>query len=238
MANEVYIGGFKPASMLERPGLISGVLFTVGCNLRCPFCHNPELVVDSKGIPPYPVNEILKALAEKKGWVDSVIFTGGEPTMQKGLRDMMRYIKEEGFQVGIHTNGANPKALGKLLDEGLLSHVAMDVKASKEKYSTAVGIPGFKIGPILESIKLIKAACKKVDTIFRTTAVPGLVEPADMAKIGKMVQGAPLVSIQQFRTLKCVNPEYEQKEPHSTEVLHKMADELEQYVGRVNREFI
>lgn len=238
MDQNVFIGGFKPASMLERPGLISGVLFTVGCNLRCPFCHNPELVTDSKGVPPYPVQEILNTLYEKKNWIDSVIFTGGEPTLHKGLYGLMRLIKNEGFQVGLHTNGTNPAVLEKLLANGLLSYVAMDIKASREKYPLATGLKNLSFAPIAKSIKLMQSAPRAVATIFRTTAVPGIIETADIKKIGKLIEGAEQASLQQFRTMKCINRAFERREPYDVDQLHAMADELEKYVTRVEREFI
>ena len=238
MEQDVFIGGFKPASMLERPGLISGVLFTVGCNLRCPFCHNPELVTDSKEVPPYPVQEILDTLFEKKNWIDSVVFTGGEPTLHKGLYGLMRLIKNEGFQVGLHTNGTNPTTLEKLLADGLLSYVAMDIKASKEKYPLATGRKNLSFAPIAKSIKLIQSVPRGVATIFRTTVVPGIVEAADIRKIGKMIEGANEASLQQFRTMKCINRVFEKRKPYDVDQLHEMADELEKYVTRVEREFI
>jgi len=234
----VHIGGFKPASMLERPGLISSIIFAVGCNLRCPFCHNPELISEKSDVPPYPLSEIMKMLMEKRDWIDSVIFTGGEPTLQPGMEIIMRKVKDEGFQVGLHTNGTNPLMIDSLLRDKILSYLAMDIKNSREKYTKTIGTKRINFKRIEESIELVKSAGSTIDTIFRTTVVPGYVEEADIDGIGELIKGAPAASLQQFRTLKCLAPELENAQPYDVEVLHRMADKLEHYVGHVEREFI
>lgn len=235
----VHIGGFKPASMLERPGLISSIIFTVGCNLKCPFCHNPELISQKKSqVPPYPLSEIMKTLHEKKDWIDSVIFTGGEPTLQPGMEIVMRKVKEDGFQVGLHTNGTNPEMVESLLKDKMLSYLAMDIKNKREKYPETTGTKKIKFEQIEKSIELVKLAGEGVDTVFRTTVVPGYVLEEDIEGIGELIKDAPAASLQQFRPLKCLNAGLENLEPYDVEVLHRMADKLEKYVKKVEREFI
>ncbi len=238
MFKNIKVGGLEPASMLERPGLISTIVFLLGCNFRCPFCHNPELVTETKGVTLYPTEEVLKMLKAKKGWVDSVIFTGGEPTVHPGLPLFIQAVKDMGFQAGLHTNGTDPAMLKELLDKDMLSYVAMDVKNRISKYSETVGVKNFDTKPIKESIQIILEAKPEVDTIFRTTAVPGLVTEEDVEEIGKMVKGGKKIALQQFRTMKCVDKEYEKRIPYDKKTLVKMADILEKYVDKVEREFM
>ncbi len=238
MFKNIKIGGIEPASMLERPGFISAIVFLLGCNFRCPFCHNPELVTTTEEITLYPTEEVLKMLKAKKGWVDSVIFTGGEPTLHPGLPLLIKEVRKMGFQAGLHTNGTNPAMLKDLLAEDLLSYVAMDVKNRPAKYGETVGIKDFDVEPVKENVRLMLNAKPEVDTIFRTTAVPDLVTEEDIEEIGKWIKGGKKAALQQFRTLKCIDKEYEKKTPYSKETLNRMADTLEKYVDQVEREFI
>jgi pyruvate formate lyase activating enzyme len=241
---DVLIGGFEPVSMLERPGLISAIVFMAGCNFNCPFCHNPELVFNvGKELTPYPLEEILKQLEIKRDWIDSVIFTGGEPMVHKDLPLLMSYIKERGFQVGVHTNGANPMMLKRLIDDGILSYIAMDIKNHPSKYQQTISVSEDKLlkldfANIQKSIDLIKTAGSHIDTIFRTTVVPGLIEKEDIPPIGELIQGAKKVSLQQFRPRQCLNKDYEKIKPYTKEELNQMADILEKYVEEVERDFI
>jgi pyruvate formate lyase activating enzyme len=234
----IKVGGIEPVSMLERPGFISSIIFLAGCNFRCPFCHNPELVTKVDEITLYPIEEIFKILKAKQGWVDSVIFTGGEPTLHSELPLFIEEVRKMGFQTGLHTNGTNPAMLRELLTNDLLDYVAMDVKNSLTKYGETVGMKNFNVGPIKENIKLMLAAKPAVDTIFRTTVVPDLVTLDDIKEIGKLIKGGKRAALQQFRPLKCVDEDYEKKIPYSKAVLGKMADVLEKYVTKVEREFI
>ena len=238
MFESIKVGGLEPASMLEQPGLISAVVFLMGCNFRCPFCHNPELLSGSKKVALYPIPELLADIFKKKGWVDSVVFTGGEPTLYRELPDLMKKIKAEGFEIGIHTNGTNPAMLKKLLKENVLSYLAMDIKNSEEKYVRTAGKKKIDFDSIKKSIKEVKNANPEVNTVFRITIVPGLVDTEDIEKIGKLIKGARKISIQQFRSLKCVDKKYEEIKPYEVEALHEMADIMEEYVEEVDREFI
>ena len=235
----IKIAGLEPSSMLEREGYISAIVFLMGCNFKCPFCHNPELIKDEKGeIVFYPISELLKDLYKKKGWVDNVILTGGEPTLYSNLDEFIKEIKKMGFDVGIHTNGTNPDLLKKLIDEKLLSYIAMDIKSSEEKYAETVGLKKININKIKRSIELIKKAKDNSDIVFRTTVVPGLVDMEDIKGIGELLKGAKVASLQQFRPMKCLDKKYEKLEPYNVQHLHKMADMLENYVEEVKREYI
>ena len=251
MFSRIKIGGVEPGSLLERPGLISAIVFLKNCNFRCPYCHNPELVFNDKAVPDYPAEELFKLLKQKKGWVDSVIFTGGEPSLYPDLPKLIKAVKELGVEPGIHTNGSNPEMLAALLKADLLNYIAMDVKNHQEKYFKTIGLEKLNRieksenfakdemwKKIAKSIELIKKAPKKIETIFRITVAPGLVEEADIVKIGQLIKGAPKASIQQFRPIKCLDKSFEKLKPYPKEVLEKMADELEKFVGQVEREFL
>ncbi|MBU2025376.1 MAG: anaerobic ribonucleoside-triphosphate reductase activating protein [Patescibacteria group bacterium] len=237
MFESVKIAGVEPASMLERPGFISSIVFLQGCNFRCPFCHNPELISSKEKITPFPYKEFLNILNNKKHWVDSVIFTGGEPSLYPELPALIAKIKEMGFETGIHTNGTNPAMLKSLLKNNLIDYVALDVKNTPAKYLKTIGRKTQNLDPIFKSIELTLKAPQNVDTIFRTTIVPGLIEPGDIRKIGQLIKGAKKASLQQFRPIKCFNQEYEKITPYDSQTLNKMADILKNYVKEVEREF-
>jgi pyruvate formate lyase activating enzyme len=181
------IGGFQKVSLIDYPGRISAVVFTQGCNFRCPFCHNPELVDPERfeGLIPEP--EILTFLEKRKGRLDAVVVTGGEPTLQPELIPFIIRLKAMGYRIKLDTNGALPDVLEEMLSRKLLDYVAMDIKAPLERYGevTKTKTDGQRI---LKSISLIMGS--GVDYEFRTTAVKSLLGPGDLEEIGRLVPGA------------------------------------------------
>ncbi|MFH1182764.1 MAG: anaerobic ribonucleoside-triphosphate reductase activating protein [Candidatus Moraniibacteriota bacterium] len=133
--------GLEKFSLVEWPGKMTAIIFTGGCNFRCPFCHNPELVTDLDKTPIYPWEEIDKFLDKKKGWIDAIMITGGEPTIHPDLLKILKIIKDKGYLTGIATNGSNPEMIKELIDEALVNKICMDIKSSIENYPIACGQP-------------------------------------------------------------------------------------------------
>ena len=181
-------------SLLDYPGKVASIIYTSPCNLRCPFCHNPGLV--KSAVPKFEVSEIITELMERKGFVEALTVTGGEPLMHEDLPDFLRLVKAEGLLVKIDTNGTYPNRLEYILENKLADYVAMDIKSSPENYSRACGSEAVDIEKIKKSAELIIAS--GVSHCFRTTAVPGIVEPGDAAQAAKMIRGAECYVIQQF----------------------------------------
>ena len=188
------IGGLAKMTLLDFPGRLACTVFTEGCNLRCPFCHNATLV--SGGGEGLSVDALLSFLKKRQGMLEGVCLTGGEPLCQEGLADLIRKIRALGYAVKLDTNGTSPRALAALIDEGLLDYVAMDVKNSREKYAKTIGLPTVPAG-IFESVSLLLSG--RVPYEFRTTVVEELHEPADFAAIGEWIRGADRYFLQMFR---------------------------------------
>lgn len=189
------IEGLQKTTLLDYPGCVACTLFSHGCNLRCPFCHNAGLVI-RKPENVIDIEEISAFLQKRKGILDGVCLTGGEPLLQKDALEFIRFLKSFGYKIKLDTNGFYPSKLKSAIDEGLLDYIAMDIKSSKEGYGRAVGIPDIDITPAEESVKLIMSS--GVDYEFRTTAVKGLHLVSDFEKIGEWIAGAKRYFIQQF----------------------------------------
>ena len=191
------IFGYQKTTLLDYPEHVAATVFTGGCNFRCPFCHNPELVFgDPKEFAMDP-QEIFAHLNKRKGILDGVCITGGEPTLQPDLEEFIRKVKDLGYEVKLDTNGFAPKVLQKLLDANLLDYVAMDLKATKEKYGMAVGIPALDISRIEESVDILLHC--KIPYEFRTTVVKGIHEIEDFEAMAKWIAGCNAYYLQQFR---------------------------------------
>ena len=174
------IGGLQKVSLIDCPGKISSCIFTQGCNFRCPFCHNPELVWPHLFGPPLDNKDVLFFLWRRRNQIESVVITGGEPTIQNGLVDFIIKVKEMGYYVKLDTNGSNPTVLGKLIEDNLIDYIAMDIKAPFEKYNSLCGIE-VNLASIRESIEIIKSS--SVSYEFRTTYVTSLLNEEDISKI-------------------------------------------------------
>ena len=190
------ICGLQKLSMVDFPGKLAATVFTGGCNLRCPFCHNALLVTRLEESPRLSQEEVLNFLASRKGLLDGVVLSGGEPLMQKGAIDFLRQVRSLGFAVKLDTNGCYPQALGEILEAGLADYVAMDIKNRPEKYAMTVGLEHFDLGPIEESIALLQKSGTEYE--FRTTVVREFHTEEDIAAIGKWLQGSPKYFLQSF----------------------------------------
>ncbi|MFX0062187.1 MAG: anaerobic ribonucleoside-triphosphate reductase activating protein [Candidatus Hermodarchaeota archaeon] len=227
----MHFGGFQKFSVIDYPGKLSAIAFTYGCNLRCPYCHNPELVRPrNENTLEYAETEIIKFMDSRVGKLDALVITGGEPTLQTDLEDFIRKIKQLGFLVKLDTNGTRPEVLKQLLGKKLLDYVAMDIKAPFERYQevtrSKVDVPKIK-----ESITLLKTS--KISYEFRTTVVRGFITLQDIKQIGKEIDGASLGVIQNFAPTKCLDNEFLTKAPYSAEELEQMKLELSNYVKEV-----
>lgn len=191
------ISGLQKLAMVDFPGKLAATVFTGGCNLRCPFCHNALLVNRLEENPEsHSVEEVLSFLEKRKGFLDGVVLSGGEPLLQSGAAEFLEQVRSLGFAVKLDTNGCYPEALADILNRGLVDYVAMDIKNSREKYAETVGIPNFDITPIEQSIDLLKNS--GVDFEFRTTVVKEFHTAQDIVSIGQWLEGSPRYFLQQF----------------------------------------
>lgn len=188
------IGGLQKMTMLDFPGKIACTIFTYGCNLRCPFCHNATLVTEEPEL--FSVDEILSYINKRKGVLDGVCITGGEPLLQPDIIDLMKKIKSAGLEVKLDTNGAYPEKLREVIDAGLVDYVAMDIKNSKEKYPLTTGVKNLDITPFEKSVEILMSS--GIEYEFRTTIVRELHTLEDMKKIGEWIKGAKRYFLQSF----------------------------------------
>jgi len=224
------IKGFIGTSLIDFPGRISSVLFTGGCNFRCPFCHNSDLVLNLDKLPTITEKEAIEKLKKRKNFIDGVNITGGEPLINDSLSSFLRKIRELKLQIKVDTNGYFPGRLSKLLDSGIIDFIAMDVKAPPSKYNEAAG-KQIDLSRIKESIKIIKN--KSPEYEFRTTVVPDILEKKDFKNIGKMIQGAEKFILQQFRPTKTIDPEYLKKKPYSKQFIEEVSSLVKDYVKEI-----
>ena len=189
------IHGLQKMTLLDFPGRVACTVFLGGCDFRCPFCHNFELI-DGTAQPVSDDAELLSFLEKRRGLLDGVAFTGGEPCLHKDLPELMKKIRDLGFGVKLDTNGAHPALLRNMLDTGLVDYVAMDIKNSPEKYAVTCGMETVNLAPIRESIGILMRG--DTDYEFRTTVVKEFHEEADFEKIGEWIRGARRYFLQCF----------------------------------------
>lgn len=191
------IHGFQKMTMLDYPGKVACTLFTAGCNFRCPFCHNALLVTKIDSAATYDPEEILSYLKKRRGLLDGVAITGGEPLMNRDIPELLKQLKSLGYAVKLDTNGSYPDLLREVVSAGLVDYVAMDVKNSKEKYAMTVGLPRFDLAPVEESVDFLLSDA--VDYEFRTTVVKEFHTEADIAAIADWIEGAHRYFLQNFK---------------------------------------
>jgi pyruvate formate lyase activating enzyme len=217
--------GLQKTSLIDFPNRIASVLFTPGCNLRCPFCHNWRIVVDPK--PPFLQEEAaLKILESRKKYVDSVVVTGGEPTMHKESPKFLEKLKQKGFRVKLDTNGFYPEVMEKCLP--YIDYVALDVKTSLDKYQR---LGAKDTEPLLQAIEMLKTG--KIEYEFRTTIVPGFVDDDEIGRIGELVKGGRSFSLQQFVPEDTLDKSFTALKPYRPERIEKFADTMKKYVDKV-----
>ena len=189
------INGFQKLTLLDFPGHVACTIFTGGCNFRCPFCHNASLVV-GEASEKYEEDEILAYLKKRKGILDGVAISGGEPLLQKDIIQFMKKVKDFGFKIKLDTNGSFPEKLSEIIDSGLCDYIAVDIKNSPNKYAETVGRMGYTAERIEETIRLL--ASGNIPYEFRTTVVKELHDENDIAEIGRWISGCDRWYLQSF----------------------------------------
>jgi pyruvate formate lyase activating enzyme len=203
------IGGYQKMTLIDYPGKIATTLFTVGCSFRCPFCHNPELVLGSQlSVNNKLEKEFFDFLKKRKGKLEGVCITGGEPTIQKDIVEFIEKVRKLGYFVKLDTNGTRPDVLKKLLDKKLINFVAMDIKNHPKKYSQTVGL-GVDIERIKLSVGLIQNSGLEYE--FRTTVVPGIHTEKDFEKIARWINNSRAYYLQEYREMRILDPNLKKK---------------------------
>ncbi|MFH0835054.1 MAG: anaerobic ribonucleoside-triphosphate reductase activating protein [Candidatus Micrarchaeota archaeon] len=202
-------GGIQKTSLIDFPGRLSTVLFTQSCNFRCPFCYNKQLVIPQPDDPWFDESSAYQTLENRKHLINAVVITGGEPSVQKDLPDFVRGLKERGFFVKLDTNGSNPAMLKGLLP--LLDFVAMDAKCTPESYPL-VTRSEVSEKEVRESASILLKS--RTPHEFRTTAVPTIVDEAEIEKIGAWLDGAERYAIQKFLPKNTLDPQFEKVVPY------------------------
>ncbi len=211
------IKGFIGVSLVDWEGKVASVIFLPGCNLRCPFCYNADLVLRPEKLPTLPFDKIKDYFDKHEGWIDGVVITGGEPTIHENLPILCEEIKKQGLPVKVDTNGTNPRMIRKIIDEGLIDYVAMDVKAplTENAYSKAAGV---NAATLLASIEETagKLCDGQIDYEFRTTLVPTLHETRDIEKICEQIKDCRKYALQNFKTdVETIDPHFQDLKPFS-----------------------
>lgn len=224
------IGGLQKLTLIDYPGKVAAAVFAIGCNFRCGFCHNPELVNSELRIMNSELSEedVLQFLKSRQGLLEAVVITGGEPTVQPDLVDFVKKVRSLGFLVKIDTNGANPEMIERLNQEKLVDFWAMDVKSSESKYERTAGV-AVDLEKIKKSIELIKK--NGVDYEFRSTLVAGLHLSEDVLEMAKMIEGAKKFVLQKFVSReKLVNQDFVGRSSFSEQEMLRLAEECRRWV--------
>lgn len=219
------LGGLQRSSLIDYPGKVCAIVFTIGCNFRCPYCHNPELVDETA--EEISESDFFNFLKRRVGLLDAVTITGGEPTVHDDLIEFITQIKKLGFLVKLDSNGTRPDMLRHLIENQLVDYIAMDIKAPLRKYEATIARP-VDIANIKESIALLQE--ENVLYEFRTTVVKALLPIEDFHEIGKLIQGASLYYLQKFVPTKLLNPAFHKKTVYSDEEFAELQQIMEQYV--------
>ncbi|NOR54360.1 MAG: anaerobic ribonucleoside-triphosphate reductase activating protein [Candidatus Aminicenantes bacterium] len=229
----VQIKGLEKFASKDFPGYISSTVFLGGCNFRCPFCHNSDLVLNPQTLPTFPMDYFIGFLDSRKNWLEGICVSGGEPLLNDDLGVLLCLIKERNLLVRIDTNGSFPSRLEGLIKERLVDQIAMDVKAPLERYNEVAGIQVNEEN-IQKSIDIIKNS--GLEYVFRTTVVPGLVGPDDIRKISQMLNGAKIFQIQQFVPTKTLDSHYLRRKPYGRKEVQAFAGIAEPYFKEVRLE--
>eukprot|EP01029_Cantina_marsupialis_P022890 TRINITY_DN561_c1_g7_i1.p2 TRINITY_DN561_c1_g7~~TRINITY_DN561_c1_g7_i1.p2 ORF type:complete len:235 (-),score=3.20 TRINITY_DN561_c1_g7_i1:2761-3465(-) len=221
------IAGFIKNSLIDYLGKIASVIFTQGCNMRCKFCHNHELIPMKKEELSFSEDEVLSYLAKAKGFIDALVITGGEPTLQPDLYSFIRKVKQLGLSVKLDTNGCRPELLEELLDENLLDYVAMDVKTKLDvdAYRQLVGeqFSADQMRRVEKSILLLKEASIEVE--FRTTLIKEMHSPEVIHSICRSLKTEKLYSLQEFRSDHVFDNAFAELSPYKKEEMNVMMQE-------------
>ena len=220
------IKGLQKLSLIEYPSKLSAVVWVGNCNFRCPFCYNKDIVLNYNKMKTIPEKKIIDFMSTRKGLLDAIAITGGEPTLQKDLPEFAKKIKDMGFLFMVETNGSNSKMIKGLIDKKLVDYIAMDIKASLNKYENVAGEKVNKKN-IQKSIDIIRNS--GVDYEFRTTVIPKLFKKEDAVAIGKWLKGSKNYYLQQFVPENNVDKTFERVKPYPHEKLKEFAKTMKPY---------
>ncbi|HDQ70796.1 MAG TPA: anaerobic ribonucleoside-triphosphate reductase activating protein [Chloroflexi bacterium] len=225
--------GWVRTSLIDYPDHIATVLFTGGCDFRCPMCHNADLVLRYEQMPALPGEAVWALLERRQGLLDGVVITGGEPTLQRDLVPFIHRLRDRAprLDVKLDTNGYHPDVLADLLDRGLLDDVALDVKAPPDRYPRLAGLRDVDVTRVARSVALLRES--GISHECRTTVVPGLLDTDDVEVIARWIAGADLYVLQQFRAQHTLDPTLAEVSPYPVARLQAMAERASQYVPRV-----
>jgi len=219
------IGGFQKTSLLDYPKNVSAIVWTVGCNFHCPFCYNKDLV--DGNVKLISEEEIFSFLEKRKGLIDGLVISGGEPLMQKDIVDFTTRVKKLGYLIKIDTNGTFPEKLQELIDKKLVDYISMDVKAPKKKYGRLAGAKT-DISKIEKSIDIIRNHAP--DYEFKTTFAPNLLDKNDIVEIAKWLDGSKQFYLQQFKgDTPLISSELNNIAPYPKEDLVKTLEEIKPF---------
>lgn len=223
------IKGLVENTLIDWEGKIAAIVFLPQCNFRCRYCHSPHLVDPPPDLETIPVGAVLDLLRERKGWIDGVVVTGGEPLLHANLRPLLTVLRAEGVGIKLDTNGTSPDALAELIDEGLIDFVSMDVKAplDREQYEAIVEAE-CDMAALGRTIQLLIEG--EVDYEFRTTVCPAFTDADDIVEIARALSGAKRLVLQQFRPQNCLDRYLLEVEPLIRETLQEYAALAAPYV--------
>ncbi len=223
--------GFIETSLLDWDGHIVASIYLPGCNFRCPYCHNKNVVLNPDSFDEVPIEYIESYISENKDFLDGIVVSGGEPTTHSDLADLLREIKDFGLKVKLDTNGTNPDVLERLISENLIDYIAMDVKAPlNKKYSDTAGVD-VNLDNIRRSIDIIQSS--GIDYEFRTTIVPIFLSEDDVHSIISELSGSKKYALQQFRPDYTLDPALSELKPYSSEVIMSLADVAQKTIKTV-----
>ncbi len=229
----VEIKGLEKFAPKDFPGYISATLFTGGCNFRCPYCHNADLVLNPEALDTYPFEAILQFFDSRKDWLEAVCVSGGEPLLQDDIGVLFQHLKDRGLRTKVDTNGAFPQRLVSLIEDNLLDRIAMDVKAPLDKYAS-VTMAAVDTKKIERSINIIKDS--GLEYVFRTTVAPGLTSHADLREICQLLSGARCYEVQPFSPGNSLDISYQKIEPFSQDEFQEYVRIAQEYFPEVKRE--
>ena len=224
------IKGFQGTSLLDFPGRVASLIFWGGCNLTCPFCHNPALVLDPGDFPDLDREELLADLAGRTPFIDGVVISGGEPTLDPLLPDWLTAVKALGLAVKLDTNGLRPDVLARLLERNLVDSLAIDLKTSPGRYAELHHGP---VDPeaLAASVRLALAAPVAVE--FRTTCVPGIVDAPEIDALGTLIHGAAKWALQQYHPGPALDPAWREIVPYPARKINELAGIARDHVKEV-----
>jgi len=234
----VKIAGYLKSSLIEWPGKIASVIFVPGCNFRCPFCHNADLV-KNRGLMLLEEKQIYVDLEKRRKFIDGVVITGGEPTLQPDLSNFLKSLKERGFETMVETNGSRPEALKSILNFKfkILDFVAMDIKGNFDNYQNFTNVNP-QISNVKSSVELILKS--GIDFEFRTTVVPGLHNKRILIKMAEelksLIENCKLKIenyhwyLQNFQPKNCLDPEFKKVKPFENRELQEFIKEVRKII--------